>query len=128
MIKIIKLVNGEEIVGDMTGKKQDHILLKNPMAIVYRYHPMASFPHIKLVKYMIFSKEEVLSFNKVDIINITNPRDSFVDYYLFVLSALNGSEENIDAELRDAVNHEKESKEKFYSSLLDQLPRSDKFN
>ena len=122
MIKILKLCNGEEIVGELVSSSTS-INLKNPMTIVYRYHPMSTFPSVKLVKYMLFSKDEIFKFSNVDVVNVTDARESFSEYYNYVLETL-GEEanKNIDQELKFAIQADKNNKEKFYESILEQMP------
>ena len=122
MIKILKLCNGEEIVGELVSSSTS-INLKNPMTIVYRYHPMSTFPSVKLVKYMLFSKDEIFKFSNVDVVNVTDARESFSEYYNYVLETL-GEEanKNIDQELKFAIQVDKNNKEKFYESILEQMP------
>ena len=122
MIKIIKLSNGEEVAGELVSSSSN-IILKNPMTIVYRFHPLSSFPTVKLVRYMLFSKDGVFKFSNIDIINVTDARDSFAEYYYHVLEALGDqANKNIDDELRGAIETDKNNKEKFYESLLEQMP------
>jgi len=123
MVKILKLYNGEEVVGKFVTIKEDVIILKSPMTIVYRFHPLSSYPSVKLVKYMIFSKEDTFEFKQSDIVNNTYARNAFVEYYNHVLESFDGKmEESIDQELRNAINQDKNIKDKFYENLLEQMP------
>lgn len=123
MVKILKLNSGEEVAGEFVTLKEDTVILKNPMTIMYRFHPLSSYPTVKLVKYMLFSKEETFKFNRSDIVNDTYARNAFVEYYNHVLESFDGKmEESIDQELRNAINQDKNIKDKFYENLLEQMP------
>ena len=123
MVKILKLNTGEEVVGEFVMLKDDSILLKRPMTIVYRFHPLSSYPSVKLVKYMIFSKEDAFEFKQSDIINNTYAREAFVEYYNHVLESFdNKMDDSIDEELRNAIKQDKNIKDKFYENLLEQMP------
>ncbi|NBW58201.1 hypothetical protein EBR43_10580 [bacterium] len=122
MIKILKLGNGEEIVGEYVPSS-NNVTLRKPMTIVYRFHPLSSFPTVKLVKYMLFSKDELFTFSSLDIVNLTDARESFADYYKHVVEVLGDeADKNIDNELKEAIIVDKTAKNKFYESLLEQMP------
>lgn len=128
MIKILKISSGEEIVGELIPS-QTNIIIKKPMVIVYRYHPMSTFPSVKLVKYMLFSKDENFRFSHLDVINITDPKESFIEYYLHVINCLGDEvDKNIDSELREAIKADKQIKDRFYSHLLEQMPVPENLN
>lgn len=128
MIKILKISSGEEIVGELLPS-QTNIIIKKPMVIVYRYHPMSTFPSVKLVRYMLFSKDESFKFSHVDVINITDAKESFIEYYNHVISTLGDDvDKNIDFELREAIKADKEIKNKFYNHLLEQMPVPENLN
>ena len=123
MVKILKLNTGEEVAGEFVTLKDNAVALKRPMTIMYRFHPLSSFPSVKLVKYMIFSEEETFYFNLSDIVNDTHARKAFVEYYNHVLESFdNKMDESIDEELRNAVKQDKNIKEKLYENILEQMP------
>lgn len=123
MIKILKLNNGEEVAGEYVSSKNDEIILKLPMSIIYRFHPMSSFPSIKLVRYMLFSKEHLFHFDKLNVVNVTDARSSFEDYYHHVLEFLGESaDHNIDQELKNAIETDKNLKNRVYENILEQMP------
>jgi len=123
MVKILKLNNGEEVAGEFVSSSENDVVLKRPMTIVYRFHPLSSYPSVKLVKYMIFSKEETFHFKRSDIVNDTDARKAFVEYYNHVLEFFNGKmDDSIDDELRNAINQDKNIKNKLYENILEQMP------
>ena len=123
MVKILKLNTGEEVVGEFVTMRDDAVVLKRPMTIVYRFHPLSSYPSVKLIKYMIFSNEDAFEFKQSDIINNTYAREAFVEYYNHVLESFdNKMDDSIDEELRNAIKQDKNMKDKFYESLLEQMP------
>lgn len=123
MVKILKLNTGEEVTGEFVMLKDDSVVLKRPMTIVYRFHPLSSYPSVKLIKYMIFSKDDTFEFKQSDIINNTYAREAFVEYYNHVLESFdNKMDDSIDEELRNAIKQDKNTKDKFYENLLEQMP------
>lgn len=128
MVKILKLSNGEEIVGELVSCKGNEVSLKNPMTIVYKYHPFSSFPYVKLVKYMIFSKDEIYTFDNWYIKHITDARESFSQYYNHVIQMNSDAPQSIDEELKNAVQSSKSDKDELYSSLLEKFQKPDTMN
>lgn len=123
MVKILKLNTGEEVTGEFVMLKDDSVVLKRPMTIVYRFHPLSSYPSVKLIKYMIFSKDDTFEFKQSDIINNTYAREAFIEYYNHVLESFdNKMDDSIDEELRNAIKQDKNTKDKFYENLLEQMP------
>ena len=123
MVRILKLNTGEEVTGEFVMLKDDSVVLKRPMTIVYRFHPLSSYPSVKLIKYMIFSKDDTFEFKQSDIINNTYAREAFVEYYNHVLESFdNKMDDSIDEELRNAIKQDKNTKDKFYENLLEQMP------
>lgn len=128
MIKILKLSNGEEVVGELVDNHQTKIVLKEPMNIVYRYHPASPFPHVKLTRYMLFSSDILYEFSNMDVYNVTQARESFANYYLHVRKMTEQSGEMLDRELNEAVQADQVSKEEVYRSMLDQIQKPDIMN
>ena len=123
MVRILKLNTGEEVAGEFVMVRDNAVILKRPLTIVYRFHPLSSYPSVKLIKYMIFSKEDDFEFKQTDIINNTYAREAFVEYYNHVLESFdNKMDDSIDEELRNAIKQDKNIKDKFYENLLEQMP------
>lgn len=103
MIKIFKLSNGTEIIGDVESKLSDCVNIKRPYQINYRFF-YGPLPSVSLSKYIMFTKDTEIKFNMSDIINEVNPREPFINFYLMTADAFdNQLIETIDKELEDNV-------------------------
>lgn len=123
MIKILKLSNGEEVAGELVTSSDNVVVLKNPMTIMYKFHPLSSYPSVRLVKYMIFSKDDTFLFNRSNVVNDTDARKAFIEYYNHVLEFFDSKlGDHIDNELRNAIDQDKDVKNKLYENILEQMP------
>jgi len=131
MIKLIKLVNGEELVGDVSCSDTSSILVKNVYTVMYRFHPYSTNPTVKLVPYMMFGVNEFHQFKFEDIVNTTDARKAFSDYYEVVVEMNKEKNQSqlIDNELNIAVSLIKNnSKEEIYNSILENFEKPDNIN
>lgn len=131
MVKIIKLSLGEEIVGELISENDSSFFIKNVYVIMYRFHPFSTNPTVKLVPYMMFGVNNNFEFKKSYIVNQTDAREAFAEYYFLVVK--NNTDKNqidmIDDELRTAINLIKSnSKEEMYNSILESFQKPDSVN
>jgi hypothetical protein len=80
MIKIIKLLNGTEIIGSILQENNNIIEIDNPIQINYK-NIESSIPSISLTRYMQFSKIRKCTFEKSNVVNIVEPLEGMVSYY-----------------------------------------------
>lgn len=107
MIKIIKLPNGVEVIGDIVHECSSHIIMKNPLQINYKYH-LSSYPSASLSKYMMFADSDEISFDKSNIMNIVVPMDKFVLYYERVVELIKSEfDVTVDNELSNLLDFDK---------------------
>lgn len=112
MIKIIKLVNDHEIIGEVIAEASDHIVISQPFSIHYMMSQKTDRPIIGLLRYMPFAKSRELSFKGRDIINSVEARDSMAGYYQTVVNNhVKYVDDNIDQELEQVAAEEQANEE-----------------
>lgn len=74
MIKIVKLVNGEDLISDIKINESD-VVLKKPYKFVLTNEGIGSIP------YMPFSKDEEYKISLNHILSIAEPEDDFRNAY-----------------------------------------------
>ena len=112
MIKIIKLVNDHEIIGEVVTESSDHIIINQPFSIHYMMSQRTDKPIIGLLRYMPFAKSRELSFKSRDIINSVEARDSMVGYYSYIVNNhIKYVDDNIDQELEQVTAEEQATEE-----------------
>ena len=122
MITIIKLSNGIEIVGKLVDSYKDVISIEKPLQINYRYF-LGATPSVSFVRYVMFSKTNTIAFNRRDIINETEARTSFADYYTSVVDYyFDELEKQIDAEFESLIDSESTNKEQQMKRILEMMP------
>jgi len=125
MITLIKLNNGIEIVGKLVDSYKDVISLEKPLQINYRYF-IGATPSVSFVRYVMFSKSDVIMFNRSDIINTVDARDSFANYYYTVVDYyFDELEKQIDAEFESLIDSESTNKEQQMKRILEMMPTDD---
>jgi hypothetical protein len=125
MITLIKLHNGIEIVGKLVDSYKDNISLEKPLQINYRYF-IGATPSVSFVRYVMFSKSDVIMFNRSDIINTVDARDSFANYYHTVVDYyFDELEKQIDAEFESLIDSESTNKEQQMKRILEMMPTDD---
>lgn len=112
MIKIIKLVNDHEIIGEVVTESSDHIVINQPFSIHYMMSQRTDKPIIGLLRYMPFAKSRELSFKSRDIINSVEARESMAGYYSHVkTNHIKYVDDNIDQELEQVAAEEQSTEE-----------------
>lgn len=81
MIQIVKLVNGSEIVGDITKEDSNAITLSNPLSINYRYKNDLSPPIVSLTRFSPFTGDKEVIFKNEHVIARITPISSMISYY-----------------------------------------------
>ena len=90
-IKIIKLVNGDDIVcilpKEQLGEKSPLIRLDRPLQIKYvpQLTPSGFRDYIALIKWTGYSKDRIITIPKDKIMAITNAGDSMVTSYFHIV-------------------------------------------
>jgi hypothetical protein len=74
----------------------------------------------------MFSKTNTIAFNRRDIINETEARTSFADYYTSVVDYyFDELEKQIDAEFESLIDSESTNKEQQMKRILEMMPTDD---
>ena len=80
-IKVIRLQSGEDVIADIIDD-EDVTILNNPMVLVLRRSPTGSVMMMSPWLPVEVISDNIASINNTEIVTITNPRDSLVEYYL----------------------------------------------
>lgn len=125
MITIVKLSNGIEIVGNVVDSYKDIISIEKPLQINYRYF-LGATPSVSFVRYLMFSKTNTITFNRSDIVNQTEARTSFADYYISVVDYyFDELEKLIDAEFNSLIESATNNQEQQMKRILEMMPTDD---
>ena len=73
MLRLIKLVNGTELVGDIDYHNNTHIVVNEPLQINYKQRVDLAPPTVYLHRYSPFSKTRQFTFASEHILNMDEP-------------------------------------------------------
>ena len=128
MIKIIKLISGVEVAGELTKEDDSGIVLKYPLQINYKYF-VSTYPSVNLSKYMMFAGDDEIHFPYSTIINIVEPRAAFEDYYIKAVAEVKSEFDiMIDRQLTDMSEESSFTKEELLAALLEAMPTPELVN
>lgn len=74
MVKLLKLVSGDDVVADVTISG-DEVILKNPLQVILTREGVAALPFMPLMK------GDTLKINKSHCLIIADPNDDCVNHY-----------------------------------------------
>jgi len=89
----IKLVSGEQLMGELEEPNDEFINLINPVEISQGY-TIEGYSLIKLAPFMTWTENELFTFNKKYIIVTSVPNEKLITYYKQYMDSLNESELN----------------------------------
>ena len=128
MIKIIKLISGVEVAGELIKEDEHGVVLKYPLQINYKYF-VSTYPSVNLSKYMMFAGEDDIHFPYSMIINMVDPRAAFEDYYIKAVAEVKSEFDiMIDRQLTDMSEESSFTKEELLAALLEATPTPDLVN
>lgn len=128
MIRILKLISGAEVVGELIRGDEYGIVLKYPLQINYKYY-VSSFPSINLSKYIMFAGEDEVHFPQSSIINTVVPRATFEDYYVRAVAEVKSElDVIIDRQLSEMSDVNVWTREQVFEALLEDMPTPDLAN
>ena len=81
-IKLIKLLNGQDIVAEVISQTNETVRIKNPVAVVVvpsRTDPKT--PSVGLAPWAEFSEDKMMSINSFHVMCITTPVKEFINQY-----------------------------------------------
>lgn len=112
-IKIVRLQNGEDLIGDVSHKSDGSIDIYDPMVFAMDYR--GKFPSL-LIKHwtptQLFQKTAI-NLNQSNIMFITEPTEIFLNYYTDIVN-----EENSEPRHEESNN---ESEETLLEELIDKF-------
>lgn len=77
----IRLVNGDELIGELESTSNTEIMLKRPMLVSEVTDEKTKIATIVLSKYILFDDDQVFPFSKTHIVTQTNILDEIKSYY-----------------------------------------------
>lgn len=86
MLALIKLCNGQEVIGSIKEDFDDRVSLEDPLQINYRLVATQPMPTVSVSRYMPFATNQVFTFDKKDLLHIVEPKPAMVDYYKHALN------------------------------------------
>ena len=81
MIQIIKLSNGQDVIGDIVTSEDGALFVDEPLTIVYTQKSASSPPIIYLQRYMPFAKNTTAFIRYEHIVSVCYPIKSMEAYY-----------------------------------------------
>lgn len=96
-IQHLRLVNGEELVGDIIGETDYSILLDNPLIVEEKVDDMGST--LLLTKYIPFAKTKICELSKSHIITYNELHPELIRYYYNSLKLSKDSEKRMVDEI-----------------------------
>jgi small nuclear ribonucleoprotein (snRNP)-like protein len=108
---LVKLVNGEEVVGEVISSDDaTEMLMYRPMLVddsaISRYHFFAE-------------DEDYVSFRRSSIVSTTTPRPSYIKFYLHCVSKYDKSvNDKLDRSIELSISNHDKDKESYLMELL----------
>ena len=99
MIQHIRLINGDEIIGDVISVSEKTITIDNPLHVEERVNDMG-YASIVLTKYIPFSQYKVCELQKQHVITTTELDPAIQKYYYLSLKI----NKNIEKNMIDDIN------------------------
>lgn len=126
---LIKLHNGTEIIGNVTGMTDQELQIIDPLQINYKYLSFQPMPAVSVSRYMPFSETTEFTLDLSFIMHIAPPKQSLIAYYTY---ALKNYEDNIDPlvdkELHSVSNEGSTELDDFYSKILERAENDGHLN
>jgi hypothetical protein len=105
MANLLKLMNGEEIIGEIVDKKDNLISIKNPLLLVFDDTDNGS-TGIVLINYIPFSVQDTIEINVSSVITSVPLAVNMTEYYeKSVIYCRKYQDEKLKASLSIAISH-----------------------
>ncbi len=128
MLALLKLRNGQEVIGSVKEDLDSTILIEDPLQINYRLVSTQPMPTVSVSRYMPFAVDKTFAFDKKDLLHMVEPKPAMIDYYKHALNNYKQViDKNVEEELVDATRppDEYSSREDgmsdAYQALLERL-------
>ena len=102
MIKLIKLVNGTEIIGIVVEQTKYTITVADVLQINYRHRNDMGPPSVALHRYNPFAGDKIFVFMGEHILNVNEPSEGLAKYYSAALKTII---ETIDDTIEEELNY-----------------------
>lgn len=79
-IVVVKLITGEEIIGDRTGETSSEVTLESPLLLQLKLNPESGNIGFGFLPYSPLT-EDVKTFRKQDIMHTLKPKDILLNAY-----------------------------------------------
>lgn len=100
-IQHIRLINGDEIIGDILDVYENTILISCPLIVSEKRTSTGSTSTI-LTRYLPFSSNDICEISKTHIITITDIHEEMIKFYYHSLRISYEYEEQMIAQVKDA--------------------------
>ena len=133
MVKIIRLVSGEEICcvlpKEQLKEKSSMLRLSEPMLIKYvpRITEVGISDYIALVKWVGFTNDKIITIPKDKILTIANATEPFTRRYHMLVNSLNKAPQKLPAFVERDLNNEDYDELDKWSEKNDKLENLKKF-
>lgn len=129
MLALIKLQNGQELIGHVKEDEASKIVLEDPLQINYRLVAAQPMPTVSVSRYMPFATNKLFSFEKKDLLHQTVPKKAMAAYYTHALNNYRMViDKNVEEELEYATKppegYEEEEGDEIteaYKALLERM-------
>lgn len=99
---VIKLFNGEEIMGRVLEENDEHIILQDALKLNYSFQEGSTVPGVFLTKYFLYQDGYDVEFLKKTISHIhRNPKANFVKFYESFASGLKQRKQAVSDEAKE---------------------------
>lgn len=132
MVKLIKLVNGTEVMGKLVSQDHKTIVLDNPIQINYK-SMQESIPMVSVTRYLPFADTRKTPFLMKNVLNVTGVIKGMEKFYYYSLNNFQTNvDKMVDRELNivtyDASKSDDETKKDVYASVLERLSTNSSIN
>ena len=104
MLALIKLKNGTEVIGNVIENLGGAVIVEDPLQINYRLTATQPILMVSISRYLPFSIETTHTFDILDVMHVTTPKQSMAEYYKHALMEYKEAiDKNVDEELREAT-------------------------
>lgn len=125
MLALIKMQNGQEIIGQVEYADADHTLIdvSEPMQINYRMIASQPMPAVSISRYMPFAAHRVFTISIHDTLHVVEPWQPMVEYYKNALHNYSTQlDKIIEQEMLDAAGVDYDvPNEELYSDMLNRM-------
>lgn len=81
MIQLIKLSNGQDVIGDIVASEENALFIDEPLTIMYVQKTPTSIPVIYLQRFMPFAKHSTTFIRNEHVVSVSHPLKSLEAYY-----------------------------------------------